>query len=479
METEKALNLAGAALGLVMSLNGWSASELAKAAGVSRSTIWRYQLGRLRLTRAKLRHLAGVMGLPEFTADEIFFSLREILGADGTAIASALPPAEPPARAATPLRPSHNDAAQERLTARILHTRFDIYDVRLHRVFIREIPEYQSWALCELLCADSFDMAYVDPRKALELADFALAVAGVCPGDEPWRYRVLEYTWEHVANARRAAGDLTGALEAFERSQELFRAGAAAFPGPLDAACGLHVEALLRRDQGRYGEALDLLRRAERIASPAELPAVVSDKLPLVVAAEPDMPPFDELQVAVRLLATIQNRPPLVLRLGTVLLTAFADLKASRGVDIVPTSKPLLAVLKKLAKTLQDHKAAVSLLWLEGRLAVFEGKTDRGAALFERSRAQALSRGLAAEAALAVLELALLRLGFGAAVAAEDFEPFQDAEALAPAARSLFKLLHKLALKGKLTTAGASSFLADFRRVQNGPRRLPGELGPS
>jgi transcriptional regulator with XRE-family HTH domain/tetratricopeptide (TPR) repeat protein len=469
MKPEKALNFAGAALGMLMALNGWSSSELAKAAGVSRSTIWRYQLGRLRLTREKLRYLAGVMGLPAFAADELFVSMRESLGAHGTATESAQPSGEPPARAVQPLRPGRDDGAEERRMARILRTRFDLFEARMHHAFIREIPEYQSWALCELLCADSFDMTYVDPGKALELADLALAVARVCQGDDRWRYRVLEYAWEHMANARRATGDLAGALEAFLSSQELFRAGAAAFPGPLNAACGLHVEALLRRDQGRYGEALELLKRAEHIASPAELPAVMADKLPLLVASGDDIPPFDDLQEATRLLATISNRPLLALRLGTVLLTALADLKADKDVFITPTFKPLLGVIKELAEKLCDPKTAVSLLWLEGRLATFEGQTARAADLFSRARTQALSRGLVAEAALAALELAVLRLGAGAAVAAEDFVPFQDAEALAPAARSLFRLFQKLALKGKLTPASARSFLADFRRFQNSP----------
>jgi hypothetical protein len=128
----------------------------------------------------------------------------------------------------------------------------------------------------------------------------------------------------------------------------------------------------------------------------------------------------------------------------------------------------LLGAIKELAETLCDPKRAVSLLRLEGRLATFEGKTKRAAGLFSRARAQALSGGLVAEAALAALELAALSLGSRAAVVAEDFVPFQDAEALAPAARSLFKLLRKLALKGKLTADSARSFLADYRRIQNG-----------
>ncbi len=467
MEPEKAWNIVGATLGTLMSLNGWSSSELAKAAGVSRSTIWRYQLGRLRLTREKLRHLAGVMGLSEFTADEFFVSMRESLGGHGIVTAGSPPPVEPPAGAVPPQRPGLNDGVEEREMALILRTRFDLFEPRVHHAFIREIPEYQSWALCELLCADSFDMAYVDAQKALELADLALAVARVCPGDEPWRYRVLEYAWEHMANARRATGDLAGAQEAFLSSQELRQAGAAAFPGPLNPACGFHVEALLRRDQGRYGEALKLLERAERIASPPELPAVMADKLPLLVASGDEIPPFDDLQEATRLLATISNRPPLALRLGTVLLTALADLRAEKDVLIPSTFKPLLGALKELAEKLCDPKTAVRLLWLEGRLATFEGQTKRAADLFSRARTQALSGGLVAEAALAALELAVLHLGSGAAVAAEDFVPFQDAEALAPAARSLFKLFHKLTLKGKLTAASARSFLADYRRIQN------------
>src|SRR3954468_16494751 len=111
MKPGKAWNFVGATLGTLMSLNGWSSSELAKAAGVSRSTIWRYQLGRLRLTREKLRHLAGVMGLPAVPADKFFVLPRESLGGHGTVTAGSPPPVKLPAGAVPPQRPGLNDDA--------------------------------------------------------------------------------------------------------------------------------------------------------------------------------------------------------------------------------------------------------------------------------------------------------------------------------------------------------------------------------
>ena len=91
---------------------------------------------------------------------------------------------------------------------------------------------YPQWALAERICEASLEALTGQPDEALELADLALFVAEQVP-DERWRSRVEGYCWAHIANARRAAGDSTGADEAFALAWELWKAGAGSDPGGL------------------------------------------------------------------------------------------------------------------------------------------------------------------------------------------------------------------------------------------------------
>jgi len=62
--------------------------------------------------------------------------------------------------------------------------RLKVFSPQDLRVLLEGAVEYQTWALCELLCAESLRAAASDPQQAIGLADFALEVAGRVAGEE-------------------------------------------------------------------------------------------------------------------------------------------------------------------------------------------------------------------------------------------------------------------------------------------------------
>lgn len=104
------------------------------------------------------------------------------------------------------------------------------------QMLVEELDEYQSWALCEQVAAESARKAPDHPREALELAGLALLIAERIPGEPRWGLRVQGYAWAHVGNARRACDDPAGAEEALRLARQLWEAGATGDPGLLSEA---------------------------------------------------------------------------------------------------------------------------------------------------------------------------------------------------------------------------------------------------
>ena len=151
--------------------------------------------------------------------------------------------------------------------------------------------ELRRWAVCERLCEEILRWSSrLEESNAghgrwgavEELSNLALRIACLlehgekCPA---WHHRLCEFTWAHVGNVRRAAGNLAGAEEAFFYATEHYQRSYMAAPAPLDASRPFLLEALLRRDQGRFADALALVRIAETLAG-------ASDPAPHLLAAE-------------------------------------------------------------------------------------------------------------------------------------------------------------------------------------------------
>jgi transcriptional regulator with XRE-family HTH domain len=114
---------------------------------------------------------------------------------------------------------------EDRAAARQCYSQVRGLSRQKQREKLREAPAKIRWALCELLCLESQRLCADDPKQAASLAELALELAGLAPGEEGWRAKLRGLAWAHIGNALRARGeDLPAAETAFASAEESWRA---------------------------------------------------------------------------------------------------------------------------------------------------------------------------------------------------------------------------------------------------------------
>lgn len=273
------------------------------------------------------------------------------------------------------------------------------------REAVAALPEYQDWALAELVCHESEKAAAHKVEIALELADLALYIASRVPGEEGWRSRVEGYCWAHVANARRVANDLAGANAAFAKSWDLWQTGAAADPGILPEWRLLEREAFLRQTQRRFPEALDLLERA-KAASQGESLATAR----ILLIKENIYEQMGEIQEA---LAALREAAPIIEKRGDVRLRLaylFRLVNNLHHLGSYEEAEVYLRQVRDLAVQLGNELDLIRVVWLSARVSAGQGRRGEAIAALEQVRQDFTARGLAYEVALTSLDLAVLYL---------------------------------------------------------------------
>ena len=120
-------------------------------------------------------------------------------------------------------------------------------------------PEVVKWLL-----AQSFAARHTDPGRMLQLAEVSVELAEAMKEEAAWRGvlpTLRAEAWSHVANARRALGDLRGAEDALQRAQGYLEAGTSDI---LVGAWTCEVEAALHRARGAPLKDLQLREEAQR-----------------------------------------------------------------------------------------------------------------------------------------------------------------------------------------------------------------------
>jgi tetratricopeptide (TPR) repeat protein len=410
----------GLALTLVRSAQGWGQKELAAAYGTSSTVLSDYERGHRPLSRKKLDDLLRILGLPPEAGDEALELVRK-LRAMGRAPGHLDDAAEmerqwiertvaevgnafgDAARSVLLLLTVEGRALTARQEARRIWERLRRQPPARRRALVEEKPQLRSWALCELLCAESIKAAADDADRAVELAELALRVAELAPGEQTWRWRVQGYAWAHVGNARRVKGDLPGADVGFATSAKLWAAGAPGDPGLLDEALVPGLEASLRIEQNRLKEASTLLERA-----------LASDKGTLrkhLLLSKARMLEWGgDYEQAISIL---QEVSPLLAREGDQRLL-FGQ-RFNLGTNLCHVGRygeaeELLPELRGLTAQLGNGLDSVRLRWLEGRIASGLGMVEEALSALAQVRSELVSRGIAYDAAIASLELAMLFL---------------------------------------------------------------------
>jgi tetratricopeptide (TPR) repeat protein len=412
----------GTVLTVLRTIRSWSTAGLADAEGVERGTIRDYESGRKELSRRKLQHLVATMGFParmldravsfvestrlagewargEQDVDAIEAQIEAIAAEVGWSITGTV-------RQLLRRLTAGGQALEARRQAPAQWARLRAYSREQRRVLVREAAEFKSWALCELLCAESESAAADSPGRALELAELALEIAGAAEVEER-RWRRQGFAWGFVGNARRVGNDLLGAAQAFDESKRLWNAGEAGDEGFLDGSRLLDLEASLRRDQRRLPEALKLVEQAAAASQGGEAMGRLLLKKAKILEELGEYPAaLSELRKAAQLLAA-----PSELRLGLVLRFNLADILCHLG--RTAEAESMLPEVRVVAVRLGNDLDLVRLRWLEGRVAAGQGRFEEAAAAFRQVRDDFERRQLPYDQALVTLELAALLVGRG------------------------------------------------------------------
>jgi transcriptional regulator with XRE-family HTH domain len=401
---------------------GWKQAALACAAGISRQVLNDYERGQRRLSRERLETLIAWMGLPPERIDATLdlmasnrASVRELpdlsdpqsnASAQVEAIAGkAARMTADFTRALFSMLTTEGDALKARQKAETLWNQLKRFPPAVRRQLVEDGMKYRTWALCERIAAESVGKAPNHPTEAQELAELALLIAELTPGEDLWRQRLAGYAGLFLGNARRACNNLPGADQALSRARKLFEAGAPGDPGYLNEAWLPALESSLRRAQRRFPEALKRIDEAlaldrgelraqillnksrlhETLGDPESSMAALAEAAPLI---NPTREPRDAFGLRFNIAA------------GLCALGRFEEAEAR------------LPEVRALAERLGQLDITRSV-WLQGKVDAGLGRSREARSAFEQVRRIFRGRELAFDYALVCLELALLLLGEG------------------------------------------------------------------
>jgi transcriptional regulator with XRE-family HTH domain len=420
----KPVPLLSRALTVLRSALGWDQNELARAIGKRPSYISDLERGQRNLTRETLQQLTRVMGAPP---DAVEWAISFVQAVDAVSRAPGYPDdlaqaqrlqveaiAAGTGRLATDFTRSlinrlldHGNALTARQQAAAL---WDVLKRRKsadRRKLVEDSEKFRSWALCELICHESEKAAADDAGRAIELAELAVLIADLAPGEETWRWRLQGYALAHLGNACRVRTDWSGAENAFRRSLELWEAGA---PGDPDSLLSevqvLSLLASLRIDEDRLAEATDLLERAL-----AANPGVLRPSLLIKKARAQEW--SGDYEGALATLRQVGPLPadrqgprlqPMLKNNSTWNLTHLG--RYAEAAALLPEIRALTAQLGNKLDTLRFR-------WLEGRVEAGLGRLSEAAEAFSQVRAGFADQGIGYDVALVTLELAVVHLQQG------------------------------------------------------------------
>jgi tetratricopeptide (TPR) repeat protein len=406
------------ALVLLRYLRDLDQGGLARAAGIAPSLISEYDRGKRTVPRRTLAKAAEAVDFPLHLLDPLLAELRSFLAAArgrprsgrvparraATGLAAllleatdvVLAPLGRPLAAASP-SPRDRDTAASAWECLLRRTPTE------RRLLVEELEEFQVWPLCERAAAASLEAAPNRPLEALEWAELALFVAELVSGERAWRSKLQGYAWAHLANARRVMDDLKRAEEDLARALVLWQEGGAAGTGLLNEACLPWIEAVLRKDQRRFSEALERIEEALKAGGDLRGRILLSKSSILEILGNPEAS-IEVLRQAEPLVDEHRD-PRLALVLRFNLSAALCRL--GRAAE----AEPRLPEVRALAEQLGQELDLLRVAWLEGKVAAGLGRTAAAERVFERVRREFAARKLGYDCALASLDLALVLLG--------------------------------------------------------------------
>lgn len=461
---------------------GLKQKDLVQLSGLSKDDVSEIETGKRTPPREEADRLAGLMGFEPEDIDAMLFRVDSL---------EALPPGESPVSPTPSQRRLIRRGALATAQAgaatvaaawtrgvvehRTEEQRQDAAEkVKLllgqepkdWRYLVDKSPTYRSWAISERLALASEKAAAADAARALELADLAVYVAQKSTkGSERWRARVEGNAWYFVGNARRVAGRLRWADEAFTTADELWEKGAAADPGVFDQGLVLDMKASLRREQRRFDEALELHERALKVTPANQQGYILLNKSKVLEEMQDYDGALELLRCAITRMDG-QGEPRL--RFAAHFNVVVNLCRLGRYDE----AEPLLGELGESACR-SDELDQVRLRWLFSSVAFGQGRAAEAIAGLEWVRVEFYRRAIDYDMALASLELAALYLEQGHTLQVKqlvrEMSPIFRRDQVHREALAALRVFCEAALRETATVEMARDLQHYFQRSRNKP----------
>jgi transcriptional regulator with XRE-family HTH domain len=312
--------------------------------------------------------------------------------------------AQDPTVCAVRCRP--DPAAADREVAEELWLRLQGRGAAERILLVKRLPEYHSWAVVERLCTASREAATDSAKKALQLALLALRAARSLRVEAHFALQLEGFSFVHVANAWRVLGRLQRADKAYGRGVLFWRAGEATRFPFLPAWRVLDLGGSLRRDQRRFGEAIDFLEHA-REAAPREVWGRILLKKATVFDQQGEPAAAMLVLEEAATCSDVTHYPSLQYRWRCMMGSQLCHLgRYHQAADLMPGTMALAAAHGQALENLR-------LDWLRGRIAVGLGDPKAALAAFNAVRKEFHRLRMAYDYALASLAAAEVLLQDG------------------------------------------------------------------
>ncbi|HEX4953424.1 MAG TPA: tetratricopeptide repeat protein [Thermoanaerobaculia bacterium] len=279
------------------------------------------------------------------------------------------------------------------------------HPVSRQRSLIERTWRFKNYVFGEFLLDQSHQAVTDDPARAEDLATLGLVVAEQLEGTHYGPALVNDLkarAWAAIGKARTVSTDLRSADEAFQKADDFFAQGT---DDILLKAWILIRKGALRREQRRFEEADVLLEEALGIYREAGEDHLAGMALLSQAKVEEEAGRPEKAIALVkdaRKLIDGEREPRLLGCAASLQVSCLADLGR------YDEAKKLLPELRKLASEAGADTDALRNLWLEGKVALGMNKLEEAERLFARMRNEFVERGIAYDAALASLDLALV-----------------------------------------------------------------------
>lgn len=468
-------------------LRGWTQTDLARAAGMDKSRISLLESEDLVPDRALMQRLSAAADFPFVlleiclpllsflrqarpetfslgTGDEIAESAEAVTGELARA-AHAIATRAALALSVNSNEPEWSYRAEDREGVDELFRILAPYKKADRLFLIAEGREYRNWALAEKFCTESEKAAANDVEKALDFSETALEIACGLPGPEGFRLHVQGYCQGALANVRRVGGNLPEAERLYVLALKLWREWKQD-PSLLQESWLLDLGASLRMAQRRLEESRSLLQRALKFSLPAAKPARLLQRSHVEKLLGEPKKAIATLKQADALLSEYGSTPRLRFAVSFNLAANLLDLSRTREAE------KLLPEVRSQAEAIGNGLDLLRVNWLEALADAARRRPARAVASLEKVRDAFAGQGIAYDAALVSLDLAIVLLEQGRhaevrGVAEEMLRIFQ-AQKVAPEALASVKLFCEATRREVVTVEIARQAKQELERAGKG-----------